>query len=104
MKEEGGDQQVSPLPGVVGSGDGVGPKGLLQLSRGSVFEHRQSSPFQHSLSQQCSPSSKQVYSGAGLLGVYLGNSICQSQFGISSLSIVVCWVIAGSKFKVCIVG
>ena len=65
-------QQESPLPGVVGSGEGVGAKGLLQLSLGSVFEQRQSSPVQHSLSQQCWPSSKQVYSGAGLLGVYLG--------------------------------
>ena len=64
-----------------------------------MFEHRQSSPFQHSLSQQCSPWSKQVYSGAGLLGVYLGNSICQAHFWISSLSVVVCRVVAGSNTK-----
>ena len=97
-------QQLFPLPGVVGSGEGVGPKGLLQLSRGSVLEHKHSSPFQHSLSQQCSPSSKQVYSGAGLFGLYLGNSICQPHFWISSLSIVVSWVIAGGKFEACVVG
>ena len=35
-------QQLSPLPGVVGSGEGVGPNGLLQLSLGSSFLQRHS--------------------------------------------------------------
>ena len=94
-------QQLSPLPGVVGSGEGVGPNGLLQLSLGSSFLQRHSWPFQHSLSQQCSPSSKHVYSGVGLLGVYLHKTViaCLYCNCVFSLSIVVGWIIAGGKFE-----